>query len=383
MKINEEKLRIARVLSGYSLTDLAEVLGISKQSLSQYENGIEPRSDILLKILKELNCTMEFLEKPFQDDVIIKNKFFRATAAATANERKNQETKTTMVIRLYEFLQNFLDLPALDIPSNFTDDLSIEDKANLLREYWGLGDKPISNIINCLESKGIVVSSFNSSNDKVLSYKIDAYTQPFYSNGKTNFCVIVEDNKESWARKNFSLAHELGHIILHGNEDSYVDKSRTEQNEIESEANNFAAAFLLPAEPFKKDMIFVRKLDDFISLKAKWKVSIGAMLLRARQLEIISPEQYTKYIKYYSYRNYRKGEPLDDQIPIFKPTLFKRCLELLFENGYSIEQFQKDLSIRGLSLPLATIEDLLCLGKHFFDKYLPQAPITIKFPKTN
>ena len=174
MKINEEKLRIARVLSGYSLTDLAEVLGISKQSLSQYENGIEPRSDILLKILKELNCTMEFLEKPFQDDVIIKNKFFRATAAATANERKNQETKTTMVIRLYEFLQNFLDLPALDIPSNFVDDLSIEDKANLLREYWGLGDKPISNIINCLESKGIVVSSFNSYNDKVLSYKIDS-----------------------------------------------------------------------------------------------------------------------------------------------------------------------------------------------------------------
>ena len=162
----------------------------------------------------------------------------------------------------------------------------------------------------------------------------------------------------------------------------YIDKPRTEQSEIESEANQFAAAFLLPAEAFKRDMKVVRKLDDFVQLKSKWKVSIGAMLLRARQLGIITSEKYTTFIKSYSYRKYRNGEPLDDQLPIFKPTLFKRGLELLFENGYSLDEFEKTLAREGLALPLSTIEELLCLGEGFFDKYRPkEIPIIIKLDK--
>ena len=382
MKIIGEKLRIARILAGYSITELASSLDITKQSLSQYENGVEPKLDVYFKLLNVLGCKSEFLTTPLSKNSAIKNNFFRASAAADAIERKNQETKTNLAVNLYRFLEDYLELPNLNLP-DFPENSSIEEKTGILRQYWGLANRPIKNMLNCLESNGIIVSSFNSGGR--LSYKIDGYTQqlePLNQNGKDSFCVIVENNKESWARKNFSLAHELGHIILHSS-DSYIELSKTEQNQLEIEANLFASAFLLPSEEFSKDMKNVYKLEDFVPLKSKWYVSIGAMMIRAKQLGILSNDQYLRLIKRYSYYQYRNGEPLDDEIKIFQPILFKRSLELLFENGFTLEQFEYDLSEAGLALKLDQIEELLCLNKGFFDKYRNESTVPVIRFKTS
>lgn len=368
MKIIGDKLRTARILAGFSLTELADKLGITKQSLSQYENGAEPKLNIYLKILNVLECKSEFLTTPLTKNTLIKNNFFRASAAADAIERKNQEAKTNIVVNIYRFLQDYLELPKLNLPP-FPEDTSIEQKAQILRDYWGFSYKPIKNMINCLESNGIIVSSFNSGGK--LSYKIDGYTQQLKSldsDENDTFCVIVEDNKESWARKNFSLAHELGHIVLHSSE-NYAELSKSEQNQLENEANLFASAFLLPKDEFLKDMQHVYSLKDFVFLKSKWYVSIGAMMIRARQLGILSEEQYLRLIKNYSYHQYRLGEPLDDKIPILKPTLFQKSFELLLDNNIQLEQIETGLSSSGLGLNLEHIEGILSLQSGFFKKY--------------
>lgn len=138
----------------------------------------------------------------------------------------------------------------------------------------------------------------------------------------------------------------------------------------------------MPKDEFIEDMKSVRSLNDFVRLKQKWFVSIGAMLIRAKQLGIITNDEYLKYIKNYSYHRYRKNEPLDNVIQIYKPSLFKFSLEMLFENGYTVEEFEQDLSERGLGLPLNQIEELLCLDEGFFDKYNNKRPI-IRFKKEN
>ncbi len=377
MKIIGEKLKAARILAGYTMTELADNLGITKQALSQYENNdIEPRFDIYLKILKVLKCKNDFLTVPYANSMKIKNTFFRASAAADAIERKNQEVKTSLVIDLYEFLLEYLELPKLNLPPNLSDDMSIEEKANKLREFWNLSNKPIKNIINVLEHNGIIVSSFNPSEGK-LKYRIDGYTQQVKIKNDKNeflFCIIVENKIDSWARKTFSLAHELGHIILHSS-DNYSELSKSEQNRLENEANLFASAFLLPRDEFINDMKTVKYLNDFVKLKQKWFVSIGAMLIRAKQLGIISNDEYLRYIKNYSYHKYRKNEPLDNIIQVYQPSLFKYSLEMLFENGYTIDEFENDLSVHGIGLPLNQIEELLCLGYGFFDKYDKNRPV--------
>lgn len=368
MKICGEKLQMARLLAGYTVTELAEKIGVSKQSLSQYENGVEPKIDVYFKLLKVLNCKKEFLEIPIRNKITTKNNFFRAMAAATATERKNQAIKTELVIHTYSVLSQFLELPEINLPNldNFD---SIEQKAEALRKYWGINNEPVNNMVNLLERNGIVVSTFNASNN--LNYKIDGYTQQFSIkdfNFENRFCVIVENNKDSLARKNFSLAHELGHIILHS-DDNYVEKTKSEQNAIERQANQFASAFLLPSKDFYYDVRNISYLNDFIWLKRKWNVSIGAMMMRARELDCISSEKYLKFVKIYSYRGYRKKEPLDDEVGTYKPTLFKKSLELLFENGMSVENFEKEMESRGLALPLDTIEEVLGLDVGFFSKY--------------
>ncbi len=380
MKIIGEKLKTARILAGYTLSELADVLGITKQALSQYENNdTEPKFDIYLKLLKTLQCKNEFLTTPYTFSFETQNTFFRASAAADAIEKRNQEVKTDLVLYLYEFLCEYLELPKLNLP-DLDNDLSIEEKSNQLRNYWKISNKPIKNIINVLEHNGIIVSSFNPLYGR-LNYKIDGYTQQVRIKNNKLFCVIVEDYKESWARKNFSLAHELGHIILH-NSYNYSELSKSEQNQLENEANLFASAFLLPKDEFIEDMKSVRSLNDFVRLKQKWFVSIGAMLIRAKQLGIITNDEYLKYIKNYSYHRYRKNEPLDNVIQIYKPSLFKFSLEMLFENGYTVEELEQDLSERGLGLPLNQIEELLCLDEGFFDKYNNKRPI-IRFKKEN
>lgn len=383
MKIKGEKLKIARILAGYTATELAEKIGITKQSLSQYESGIEPRLDVYMKLLQILNCKNEFLRIPFSNDLYIKNTFFRANAAAKANERNNQQIKTEIVSRLYSFLLEYLDLPKLNLPL-LDETLSIEEKAMALREFWGLKNRPIKNMVGLLESNGIIVSSFNSSSG-ILQYKIDAYTQQYIDKSISEndlFCVIVENNIDSCARKNFSLAHELGHIVLHNNDD-YSSLSKTEQNQLENEANLFASAFLLPREQFKIDAEGAHNLNNFVDLKKKWFVSMGAMMIRAKQLGIITNETYLKLIKNYSYHNFKSGEPLDNEIPIVKPSVFKVGLELLFENGLTLDDFQNQLVNKGLSLSLNTIEDLLCLGTGFFDKYRQEDDgVVIQFKKS-
>ena len=370
MKLNGEKLRIARHLAGYSTTDLAKELGVSKQSLSQYENGAELKPEVYFKILTILNCEKDFLEIPLKDQLIIKNTFFRASANANAAERRYQETKTTILGQLYAFLSKYLNFPKLNLPS-FDESMTIEDKALELRKFWNLGDKPILNMIKCLENNGIIVSTFNSSNTEEKN-KIDGYTQQFTvinNNELVNlFCVVVENDKRSLSRKNFSLAHELGHIILHRHDD-YMEKTKLEQAVIEKEANDFAAAFLMPRDRFLEDLKYVRNLDSFVNLKHKWYVSIGAMMIRAKELKHITEQEYLRLIKNYSYRQYRLQEPLDDVFTTYRPQLFKQSFELLFKKGYSLEKFKNELIESGLAISLEQIEDILGIESGFFQKY--------------
>jgi Zn-dependent peptidase ImmA (M78 family) len=132
-------------------------------------------------------------------------------------------------------------------------------------------------------------------------------------------------------RRRFDLAHELGHLVLHQGigEDELEDKEVFDR--VESEANRFASAFLLPATTFPNE-IFTARLEAFVELKKRWKVAISAQIYRCSDLGLFTEYQILNMRKQMSARRWRKFEPLDNEIPIEKPSLISKAVALLLES---------------------------------------------------
>jgi Zn-dependent peptidase ImmA (M78 family) len=176
-----------------------------------------------------------------------------------------------------------------------------------------------------LESKGIVVCRYEMQDENVEAFSFWNGPRPF---------VFIASEKEAGVRRRYDLAHELGHLVLH----RWIEQSDLEDRPtlkaIEREADKFAGAFLLPSTSFPNE-VYTTRLDAFVPLKERWKVSIQAMVFRCRDLDLIDDDQTLNLYKQISFRRWRKNEPLDDprKIPIEQPRLLKRAVELVLESG--------------------------------------------------
>jgi len=365
MKILGDKIRQARVLRGKSITELAVELGVSKQAVFQYENDItEPKREVIFRLTGVLDFPVNFFTTPYATEIRKSNTFFRANLTASKSEKMSLEERAALVAYFYDFLQEYLDMLVLNIPKY--DDTELDEKdyetiAMKARAFWELGNGPILNMVSLLEENGVVLSTV-----KVTDKKIDAFTQP---HNKNIFCVIIEDTKHSMVRRNFTLAHELGHILMHSSA-SFDELEKEAKKRIEDEANLFAASFLLPRNAFIQDLRDPHDLDFYIYLKRKWHVSILAMIMRARSLRLIDEKSYMSLIKKYNYRRYRLNEPLDDIITIKKPVLFEQSLRLLLDSGHlTIDALMSNMALQGLAMSEKDIIDFFALENDFFTPY--------------
>lgn len=359
MNFNGERLRKARIYRNMTISELAEKISVSKQAVSQYEKElITPKPDVLFKLVSVLEFPMAFFTEKDDVNTKVENTFFRALSSARTLDLNTQEVKTEVIVRIYNFLNGYLNFPELDLPNTDQIETSeIEEVAGMVRSYWGLSEEPVINMVSLLEKKGIIVSSLPTE-----TQKIDAFTQIHTINGRQQFCVVLGNDKQSMVRRNFDAAHELGHIILHNKLINIKDLSNEEFKKIESEANQFAASFLMPKNAFFADLINATNLDAYLLLKKKWKVSIAAMVMRAKQLGRINSTQYQNLMKQISYRKWRKGEPYDDIWEVQRPQLFKKSIKILKENNVlSGHQLIAELSKDKYSINAREVEILLDL----------------------
>lgn len=359
-KFNGDRLQTARIYRGKTIVDLSKEIGISKQAISQFEKGLSsPQFDTLLSIVENLKFPMEYFFEMDNVNIKLGNTYFRAQSKMTKKDEYRQKEKVKLVGKLYNFLNEYIEFPQLNIPK-FNENMSIEEKALKLREYWGLGEEPIKDIIYVLEKNGIVVTSMRTDSDEV-----DAFTQQQIINGNQYFIVVLGNDKGSATRRQFSAAHELAHIIIH---DGFMDLDELTNEEIrnmENEAHAFAAAFLLPKNSFIKDICaYPTNLDYYKQLKKKWRTSISAILVRANHIGVLNYNSYQNMMKKMSKLGWRKSEPLDDTLIISKPTLLKRSISILIDNDiFTEDELLKELSNRELTLPPEEIENLLGLDR--------------------
>ncbi|MCI5512025.1 MAG: XRE family transcriptional regulator [Eubacterium sp.] len=371
-KFNGQRLKEALQFREKKMTELADETGISKQSLSLYANdGNVPPFDNVIKIARALDFPTDFFMSEDLCTASTGNTYFRSQASATKKSRNAQKIKLEYVSKMYEVILNYMNVPELNIPDtsaiNIPEDIAnvdseqaiieIEKLAKLVREHWDIGNGPIDNLQYALQSNGIIVTGFRD-----VDTDIDAFSQQITIDGKVVYIIALAIGSKPIERLRFDMAHELGHILMHMWGDDNEDISKDEFNAREKQANMFASALLLPKETFSKSVsAYPTNIDYYLALKKKWKVSMQAMMYRARQLDIISTNQFQYMMRTMSKNGNRTHEPGDKPGEI-GDTIFQAALDMLFEGGYlTVRELLKEFGHYGIYLSQHDLENLMYL----------------------
>ena len=345
-QFNGERLKIARLWRDISANEMADKIGVKRQTISMYENGKLKNPDIgtIQKISECLNFPFKFFVEDFNVELEETTTYFRSLLTTSKRYIEEQESKVTFISIVYEFLKEYLDFEPLDLPQ-IPQGCTPEEAATLLREHWKLGNKPIDNLIYLVESHGLVVTDFETNTGDV-----DAYSHKISSSNTETYLIGFSKNKNAAARIHFDLAHELGHILLH------------DWNEGLSEVK----AELMPEDEFRADIgNYANKLPYYVELKKRWKVSIAAMIRRSYSLGLIGNDEYQKMMRNMQKQGIRKVEPLDDTLVTAKPSLLKQAVGILLSQGVftPMELLDELSSEYGLTLNADDLENLIGLNR--------------------
>jgi Zn-dependent peptidase ImmA (M78 family)/DNA-binding XRE family transcriptional regulator len=289
---NKTRLIVARQRSLLTKAELARSVGIEPRAISGFEAGEYLPSDETVVLLAKILCyPKEFF---LADDIDVprtEGVSFRSMTRMTSKQRDAAIAAGALAYLLSDWLEREFDLPDVDLP-DLREDLP-EVAAASLRQYWGLGEKPIKNMIHLLEAKGARVFSLAENSVEVDAYSVWRGARP---------CVFLNTVKSA-ERRRFDAAHELAHLVLHRH-------AAPAGIEAEKEANAFASAFLMPAASMKS-LGRVTSLDQIVSFKRKWVVSVAAMAYRLHDLRLVSDWNYHTLCVDISRRGYRKEEPFE------------------------------------------------------------------------
>ena len=288
---NPSRLKFARKRRGMTIKAISEKIGITTKAYSNYENGLSvPRSPKVALMSNILSFPQNFF---FLDDItpLRENDVsFRSLARMSAKVRDKALHAGQIALELSSWLEKQFELPEsklLDL-RNYTPEAASET----LRSEWGIGERPIKNMVHLLEAKGVRVFSLAEETHDLDAFSFWIDHVPF----------IFLNTRKSVERSRFDAAHELGHLVLH-KQDSPSGK------EVEAEANNFASSFLMSEGSVVARASRFTTLNWLISSKVHWRVSAAALVRRLKDLDLITEWQYRTLTIELSKRGYMKNEP--------------------------------------------------------------------------
>ena len=335
-----ERLIRARKAAGLSMSALASEVGVSANAIKKYEHGVNmPSSGNLLKLAKALGVRTEYFFRTvkLQLDGVEYRK--RASTPKKILDQINGDV-LEQAERWAELLDLYPDsvkpVPSFTLPNNLPCKVETEDDieaiANTVRKEWKLGLNPIPDMIDTLESKGIMVISTSVESEKFDGLAGSINTTP----------VIVISSHQPGDRQRFTLAHELGHLILHDRLDSNWDEEKA--------CNHFAGAFLLPQQSILEHLGHKRRaLEDqeLFMLKHEFGISMMAILSRSRQCDVITEGLQKSYYIRFNKLRWRTKEP-SAAYPKEDTYLFKQLVYRALGEGYIGES--KAAELIGISL---------------------------------
>lgn len=356
--VNSAMVTLAREAQGLTQTELAKMLDISQAMLSKIEAGMKPVTDIVLNRLCQcLDRPQEFF---LQTDTVFGpglSEFFHRRRQDVSVKVLGRVHAQINIIRMHiTRLLRSVEIPETKIrPLDMAGfDGRPQEAARAMRAAWQLPEGPIANVIRVIEDAGGIVIryAFGTPQIDAISRWVPGLPPLFFINTGL-----------STDRERMSLCHELGHLFMHD----------MPNEQMETEANQFAAEFLMPERDVSPHLDRVT-IERLAALKPYWRVSMAALLYRATELRKVSAPSSKFLWSQMAQRGLRRREPAELDLAPETPTVLRDILDLHRTHyGYNIEELAKALAATTAQL-IATYQ----LGQ----EPSPQARTALRLVKT-
>ncbi|MDR7328341.1 XRE family transcriptional regulator [Corynebacterium guangdongense] len=284
-----ERLTIARQRRGLTKTALAAEVGVTPRTITRYETDGAPL-DMGASLSTALGFPARYFERPLPEVLSADTVAFRAGQRVSARARHAAVATGTHGVELAWWVRERFTVPAPNVPRLDYD--SPEEAALTLRTLWGLGTKPLPNLVQLAESHGIAVLGLPP-----IAGEVDAFSTWV---GQQPFIFLARRRTPEGVR--FDVAHEIGHLVMHSSRQSGAPQD-------EGEANRFASEFLMPTETVRRYLPSNPAVPDLLRVKKYFGASAQAMARKAKTIGLQTEWTARMNQVELDKLGYRKAEP--------------------------------------------------------------------------
>lgn len=327
------RLTQARFAAGYSKAKLAEIVGVTAAAVGQYESRtMSPRPDVMYALAKALDVPTEYfaIGRPI-GRVDGSDAHFRSLRSTTARDRAKAIAFIEQVWELAFALEKRVQFPQVNLPE--LEVLDPDFAAAKLRVQWGVGAGPLRHLVALAESNGVIVSLLSLSNVDVA--RVGAFST---SHLPRPIVIATPERARSVFEHRFTIAHELGHILLH-------QEAAPGDPQQEREADQFAAALLTPREQIANLLPRSVDLARLEELSRRWGVSIESLLHRMRETGRVSDATLRRAYQRLAVLR-ATGAGAADPVSVYPgevPSILMSAAALARDHGFSLAALANEL----------------------------------------
>lgn len=356
-QVNHGLLRIARQRMGLSQGEAAARLNMQQVTLSRYENAISVPTEEFVELaaaVYEFPKSFFYQADPVMGGPVSVHAMWRKKQSVTRKELDEIIAELNIrILHVRRMLEAVEFIPQVTIPRLDPDkyDEDFERIAAIVRAHWLIPPGPFHDLTGVVERAGAIIiqSSLGGSAVSGITISVPGLLP-----------IIMLNIEQPSDRARFTLAHEVGHLVMH----------RFPNPDMEKQANAFARALLMPANEISE--AFHGRVDfrNLAALKPEWKVSMQALLYRAQSLGIVKKPQATYLWQQFNVHRMKTREPAQLDFPAETPGVIPRMIKIHLETfGYSLSDFAKILHLH--THQLDKFYDLRALDK-------PQAGVRLR-----
>lgn len=315
------RLSLARRLRRLQRTTLAAKTTVTAAAVTQFERGTaKPTNAVAAELALALGLPVEFFRQGRTiEQVPASSAHFRSLRATPAITRDQALAFAEISLAVLDVFEQYVDFPPVtDIIDPVDDEPSRERVADLAaqtRMKLGLLAGPVPNVVRLMEAHGIAMLRLPDEIDRrVDAFSTDVGNRPL---------VLLSSVKNDKARSRFDAAHELGHLVMH-------HEQEPGSKIIEDQAHRFAAEFLAPTDELESELPRRVKWETLMQLKDKWGVSLKSLIYRAHDLGIWGDYAYRNASKHLAMQGFPEPGPLG---PPESPSLLGRAAAMLRDAG--------------------------------------------------
>jgi Zn-dependent peptidase ImmA (M78 family)/DNA-binding XRE family transcriptional regulator len=323
--------RVSQVREALRLTqvDLATMVSRSQSAIAQLEAGIIDGSDGLIRqISTATGFPLQFFERDNGAAFPSGSLLFRSHSKISRKDRLEAHRQAQFVFQLFTMLLDQATKIPINLPKSSDEPIAA---ARAVRRFLQMDPiEPVGNLLATLERNGVLVLAIPDLKGR------DAFS--LWAGDDRSTPIIAISGGRPGDRLRLTVAHELGHLVLHSQRE-YTPPSAEDQ------ANEFASEFLMPETAMRRDLVDPLTLTRLATLKPKWRVSIQALIVRAKELEIITERQYRYLYEQIGIQGWKMKEPANLAVEPEKPRSLRQLIELLYGTPIDVKKLAKDAAM--------------------------------------